>query len=175
MPCFTSQLTNLRPNFVRPRVPRQSDHVIRHMVRYNIEAEGQPDQFRGTHRPRGMAYQRARVRDTRTGRPATRSAGYAGRDGGNGRDTTPGTGPSPPNRPRAPRTHGQGTAPANAVVAHCATPQPLGQAASVPAQGGPTGNKPVARARRRRRPGRPRIRGATRWVSARRHGCKLMH
>ena len=36
--------------------------------------EGQPDRARGTHRPRGMAYQRARVRDTRTGRPATRSA-----------------------------------------------------------------------------------------------------
>ena len=26
--------------------------------------EGQPDRARGTHRPRGMAYQRARVRDT---------------------------------------------------------------------------------------------------------------
>ena len=38
MPCFTSQLTNLRPNFVRPRVPRQMDHVIQHMVRYNTEA-----------------------------------------------------------------------------------------------------------------------------------------
>ena len=88
--------------------------------------EGQPDRARGTHRPRGMAYQRATVRDTRTGRPATSSAGHAGRERGNGRDTTPGTGPSPPNRPRAPRTHGRGTAPAKAVVAHCATPQPLG-------------------------------------------------
>ena len=38
MTCFTSQLMSLRPNFVRPRVPRQSDHVIRHMVRYNTEA-----------------------------------------------------------------------------------------------------------------------------------------
>ena len=38
MTCFTSQLMNLRPNFMRPRVPRQSDHVIRHMVRYNTEA-----------------------------------------------------------------------------------------------------------------------------------------
>ena len=38
MTCFTSQLMNLRPNFVRPRVPRQSDHVIRHMVRCNTEA-----------------------------------------------------------------------------------------------------------------------------------------
>ena len=88
--------------------------------------EGQPDRARGTHRPRGMAYQRARVRDTRTGRPATHSAGYAGRGGGNGGDTTPGTGPGPPKRPRAPRTHGRGTAPAKPVVAHCATPQPLG-------------------------------------------------
>ena len=88
--------------------------------------EGQPDRARQTHEPRGMAYQRARVRDTRTGRPPTRSAGHAGRDGGNGRDTTPGTGPSPPNCPRAPRTHRRGTAPAKALVAHCATPQPLG-------------------------------------------------
>ena len=88
--------------------------------------EGQPDRGRGTHRPRGMAYQRARVRDTRTGRPATRSAEHAGRGGGNERDTTPGTGPNPPNRPRAPRTHRRGTAPAKAVVAHSATPQPLG-------------------------------------------------
>ena len=38
MPCFTSQLTNLRLDFVRPHVPRQSDHVIGHMVRYNTEA-----------------------------------------------------------------------------------------------------------------------------------------
>ena len=88
--------------------------------------EGQPDRARGTHRPRGMAYQRARVRDTWTGRPATRSAEHAGRGGGNERHTTPGTGPSPPNRPRAPRTHRRGTAPAKAVVAHSATPQPLG-------------------------------------------------
>ena len=88
--------------------------------------EGQPDRARGTHRPRGRAYQRARVKDTGTGQPATRSAGHAGREGGNGRDTTPGTGPSPPNRPRAPRTHGRGTAPTKAVVAHCVTPQPLG-------------------------------------------------
>ena len=88
--------------------------------------EGQPDRARGTHRPRGMAYQRARVRDTRTGRPATRSAEHAGQGGGKERDTTPGTGPNPPNRPRAPRTHRRGTAPAKAVVAHSATPQPLG-------------------------------------------------
>ena len=39
MTCFTSQLMSLRPNFVRPRVPSQSDHVIRHMVRYNTEAQ----------------------------------------------------------------------------------------------------------------------------------------
>ena len=137
--------------------------------------EGQPDRARGTHRPRGMAYQRARVGDTRRGWPSTRSTGHAGREGGNGRDTTPGTGPSPPSRPQAPRTHRRGTAPAKAVVAHCATPQPLGEAASAPAQGGPTGDKPVARARQRRRPGRPRIRAATRWVSVCSHGCELMH
>ena len=38
MACFTSQLMNLRPNFVRLRVPSQSDHVIPHMVRLNTEA-----------------------------------------------------------------------------------------------------------------------------------------
>ena len=38
MTCFTSQLMDLRPNFVRPRVPSQSDHLIWHMVRYNTEA-----------------------------------------------------------------------------------------------------------------------------------------
>ena len=38
MPCFTSQLMNLRPNFVRLCVPCKSDHVIRHMVRYNTKA-----------------------------------------------------------------------------------------------------------------------------------------
>ena len=35
MTCFISQLMNLRPSFVRPLVPSQSDHVIWHMVRYN--------------------------------------------------------------------------------------------------------------------------------------------
>ena len=58
--------------------------------------EGQPDRARGTHRPHGMAYQRARIRDTQTGRPATHSAGNAQRAGGNREDTTPGTGPNPP-------------------------------------------------------------------------------
>ena len=38
MTCFTSQHMNLRPNFVRPRVPSQSDYLIRHMVRCNTEA-----------------------------------------------------------------------------------------------------------------------------------------
>ena len=88
--------------------------------------EGQPDRARGTHRPHGMGYQRARVRDTRTARPVTRSAKHTGQERGNERDTTPGTGPNPANRPRAPRTHGLGTAPAKAVVAHSATPRPLG-------------------------------------------------
>ena len=88
--------------------------------------EGQPDRARGTHRAHGMAYQRARARDSRTGRPATHSAGHAGREGGNGEDTTPGTGPTPPKWPRASRTHEQGTAPAKAVVAHRATHQPQG-------------------------------------------------
>ena len=73
--------------------------------------EGKPDRARGTHRPHGMAYQRARVRDTRTGRPATRSAEHAGRGGGNERDTTPGAGPNPP-EPAASAAHTQ--------TGHCA-------------------------------------------------------
>ena len=68
--------------------------------------EGQRDRARRMHRPRGMAYQRARVRDTRTRRPATRSAEHAGREGGNERDTTPGTGPNPP-EPAASAAHTQ--------------------------------------------------------------------
>ena len=68
--------------------------------------EGQPDRARGTHRPPGMAYQRARVRDTRTGRPATRNAGCAGREGGRRGNTTPGTGPNPP-EPAASAAHTQ--------------------------------------------------------------------
>ena len=59
--------------------------------------EGQPDRARGKHRLHGMAYQGAMIRDTRTGRPATHSAGNAGREGGNREDRTPGTSPSPPN------------------------------------------------------------------------------
>ena len=43
-----------------------------------------------------MAYQRARIRDTLTGRPATHSTGNAGREGWNGEDKTPGTGPDSP-------------------------------------------------------------------------------
>ena len=87
---------------------------------------GQPDRACGTHRPHGMAYQRARMRDTPTGQPAKHSAGNAGREGENEEDTTPGTGPSPPNRPRAPRTHDQGTATAKAVVERRPTHQPHG-------------------------------------------------
>ena len=58
--------------------------------------EWQPDRARRTHRPHGMAYQRARIRDSRTGRSATCSAEHAGWEGGRRGDTTPGTGPNPP-------------------------------------------------------------------------------
>ena len=66
--------------------------------------EGEPDRARGTHRPHGMAYQRARIRDTQTGRPATDSAGNAGQAGGNRGDTTPGTSPNLP-EPAASAAH----------------------------------------------------------------------
>ena len=42
------------------------------------EPAGQPDRARGTHRPHGMVYRRARIRVTRTARPATHSAENAG-------------------------------------------------------------------------------------------------
>ena len=67
-------------------------------------SEGQPDRAGVMERPCGMAYQRARVRDTRTGRPATPSAGHAGRAGGNGRDTTLRTDRNPP-EPAASAAH----------------------------------------------------------------------
>ena len=86
------------------RTPRERERTHTQMGTRGLP-EGQPDRARGTHRPRGMAYQRAGVRDTRTGRPVTRSAGHTGQEKGNRRDTTAGTGPSPLNRPRAARTH----------------------------------------------------------------------
>ena len=58
--------------------------------------ERQSDRARGTHRPRGMVYQRARARDTQTGRPATHSAGRAEREGQDWGDTTPGDRSDPP-------------------------------------------------------------------------------
>ena len=66
--------------------------------------EGQPDRALETHRPHGTAYQRARIRDTQTGRPATHSTGNMGREGGKGEHTTPGTGPNPP-EPAASAAH----------------------------------------------------------------------
>ena len=68
--------------------------------------EGQLDRARGTQRPHGMAYQRARIRETQTGRPSTHSAGKAGREVGNGEDTTPGSGPDRP-EPAANAAHTQ--------------------------------------------------------------------
>ena len=47
--------------------------------------------------------------DTRTGRPATRSAEHAGWEGGRRGDTTPGTGPNPPRTSRERRAHTDGT------------------------------------------------------------------
>ena len=106
----------------RARTPQE--HERTHTQRTRGENEkGDPKRACGTHRPHGMAYQRARMRDTRTGRPATHSAGNAGK-GETGKTQHPALAPTPPNRPRAPRTHDQGTAPAKAVVAHCATHQP---------------------------------------------------
>ena len=60
--------------------------------------EGQPDRARQTHTLHGMVYQRASIRGPQTGRPATHSAGNKGQAGGNRGDTTPGTGPNPPER-----------------------------------------------------------------------------
>ena len=87
------------------RTPRERERAHREKDTRGLP-EGQPDRARGTHRPHGMAYQRARVDDTRTGRPATRSAEHAGREGGKRGDTTPGTGPNPP-EPAASAAHTQ--------------------------------------------------------------------
>ena len=133
--------------------------------------EGQPDRVRGTHKPYGMAYQRAMISDTRTGRPATHSAGNAGREGGNGEDTNPGTGTNPP-EPAASTAHTrpghctrQGS---SGAPRHAPAPQ-LGSLRASPRgshwrQASSTG--PAAPA-----PGRPRIKGAMRWVSACSYGC----
>ena len=137
--------------------------------------EGQPDRARGTHRVRGMAYQRARVRDSRTGRPATRSAEHAGREGGNQRDTTPGTGPNPP-PPAASAVHTQ--------TGHCTRPGSGGaqRQAPNPGLGSLRASPRRSHWRQASSTGRaapaPRATthcGATQWVSVRSHGCELMH
>ena len=91
------------------------------------QPEGQPNRARGTHRPHGMAFQRARVRDTRTGRPATRRAEHAGREGGNRKDTTPGTGPTPP-EPAASAAHTQADTAGHTGAASSTAPPPRSDA-----------------------------------------------
>ena len=67
--------------------------------------EGQPDRARGTHRPHGMAYQRARIRDTRTGRARHTQRGTRGAGrGGKGRHNTRYR-PEPPRTGRERRAH----------------------------------------------------------------------
>ena len=82
--------------------PRARAHT--HTKDTRGKPEGQPNRARRTDRPHGMAYQRARIRDTQTGRPATHSPGNAWQAGGNREDTTPGTGPNPP-EPAASAAH----------------------------------------------------------------------
>ena len=107
------------------RTPRERERTHTKSTRGD-NRKGNRTERAETHRPHGMAYQRARVRGTRTGRPATRSAEHAGGKGEEGETQHQAPARTPPNRPRAPRTHGRATAPAKAVVAHSATPQPLG-------------------------------------------------
>ena len=103
-----------------------------------------------------------------TARHTQRGTRGAGR-GKRGRHNTR-NGPEPP-EPAASAAHTR--------TGHCTRQGSSGALRHAPtprlAQGGHTGDKPVARARQRRRPGRPRIRGATQCVSARSHGCELMH
>ena len=133
--------------------------------------EGQLDRARGTHRPHGMAYQRARRRDTRMGRPATHSAGTAGRGGGNGEDTKPGTSPNP-SEPAASATHtqpGHSTRQGSSGALRQAPTPGLGSLRASPR--GSHWRLASPRARQRRHPGDPAFGGATRWVSACSHGC----
>ena len=83
---------------------RESASAQTHTKNTRGKPEGQPDQAGGTQGPHGMVYQRARIRDTQMGQPATHSAGNAGLEGGNGEDATPGIGPNPP-EPAASAAH----------------------------------------------------------------------
>ena len=69
--------------------------------------------------PNGAVF--ACLSTTRTARGARKGGSRRG-----GEEERTGTGPIPPDLPRALRTHEQGTAPAKAVVVHSATHQPLG-------------------------------------------------
>ena len=93
---------------------------------------------RGDHQ-KGNRTERAERTDRMEWHTSERGYGTPGRDGPPhaARNTRGGKGEegetqhqvparTPPNRPRAPRTHRRDTAPAKAVVAHSATPQPLG-------------------------------------------------
>ena len=134
----------------------------KHTTGTRCAPEGQPDRARGTHRPHGMTYQQARARDTRTGKPATRTARDAreGQQAGDGGGRVPA--PAPPRRPAAsaaktPARHctRQGSSGARR---HAPAPR-LGSLRAIPRDA--TSDKPVARTRQCRHPGRPCIRGAS--------------
>ena len=87
--------------------------------------ERKPNEARGTHRPHGMVYQASEDKGhpDGTARHTQRENRGAG-GGGAGKTQSPTPAPTPLKRPQAPGTHDQGTAPAQAVVAHRATHQP---------------------------------------------------
>ena len=108
------------------RTPRERERTHTQRVCGDYQKGNRTELAERTDRFEWRTSERGYVTPGRDGPPQAARDTRGGKGPGNGRDTTPGTGPSPPNRPRAPRTQGWGTAPAKAVLAHCATPQPLG-------------------------------------------------
>ena len=133
------------------RPPRVREHTNTQQTR-GAHQNGQPDRARGTHRPYGMAYQQTRTRGTRMGQAATgttRDAGGGTARGGGGQEAA--AAPACQLAVSAAHTRGhctrQGSSGAQRYAPTCRL------AASSAAHGGPTGDKPVARARQRRHPG----------------------
>ena len=91
----------------------QRERAHQHTKGTRHELKGPPDHDRGTHRPHGMAYQRARTRETGSEQPATPTTEAAANtrgQGGGGRAQN-GTGPTPDRvrREHASRSVSQGS------------------------------------------------------------------
>ena len=88
----------------------------------NTRRAARPSQWNAQTAWNGVPAGGGKVHPARTTHHTQR--GERGAGGWDGEDPKPSTGPNPPDLPRAPRTHEQGTAHAKAVVVHRATYQP---------------------------------------------------